>query len=129
MPATAVIFYQEETGESPVVEWLQELDATHPKAYDKCRAAVARLALLGHELRRPEADYLRDGVHELRVRLGSVNYRLLYFFHGRTVCVIAHGLTKEAAVSAADLRRALARKAAFTAHPALHTYHGEIDDA
>jgi hypothetical protein len=34
----------------------------------------------GHELRRPYADYLRAGVHELRARVGRVNYRILYFF-------------------------------------------------
>ena len=129
MPATVVVFYQEQAGVSPVMTWLTELRETNVKAFLKCRTAVARLAQLGHELRRPEADYLRDGIHELRVRLGSVNYRLLYFFHGRTVCVMAHGLTKEAAVPAADIERSLARKAAFTAHPNLHTYHGDIDDA
>jgi putative component of toxin-antitoxin plasmid stabilization module len=129
MPATTVVFYQERAGEAPVVEWLAELRRTHVKAFLKCRAAIVRLAQLGHELRRPEADSLRDGIHELRVRLGSVNYRLLYFFHGRTVCVMAHGLTKEAAIPNADLQRALARKAAFTAQPALHTYHGELDHA
>ena len=129
MPAATVVFYQEQAGASPVMAWLTELRETNVKAFLKCRAAVARLALLGHELRRPEADYLRDGIHELRVRLGSVNYRLLYFFHGRTVCVMTHGLTKEAAVPAADIQRARARKAAFTAHPTLHTYHGDIDDA
>ncbi len=99
------------------------------KAFLKCQAAISRLALLGHELRRPEADLLRDGIYELRARLGSVNYRLLYFFHGQTVSVIAHGLTKEAAVPAADVKRARARKAAFITNPTAHTYRGEIDDA
>jgi phage-related protein len=80
MPSIPVAFYQEQEGDAPVVEWLRELNATNSKAFDKCRAAIARLALLGHELRRPEADYLRDGIYELRVRVGSVNYRLLYFF-------------------------------------------------
>jgi hypothetical protein len=61
--------------------------------------------------------------------LGSVNYRLLYFFHGQTVSVIAHGLTKEAAVPATDIKRALARKSVFTANPAVHTFKGEIYDA
>jgi len=103
MPATVVVFYQEQAGVSPVMAWLTELRETNVKAFLKCRTAVARLAQLGHELRRPEADYLREGIHELRVRLGSVNYRLLYFFHGRTVCVMAHGLTKEAAVPAVDI--------------------------
>ena len=43
-------------------------------------ARVQRLAELGHELRRPEGDHLRDGIYELRARL---NYRLPYFFHGQ----------------------------------------------
>ena len=129
MPSIHVVIYQEQEGDAPVVEWLRELNATNFKAFDKCRAAIARLALLGHELRRPEADYLRHGIYELRVRLGSVNYRLLYFFHGQTVSVIAHGLTKEAAVPATDIKRALAPKSVFTANPAVHTFKGEIYDA
>ncbi len=35
---------------------------------------------VGHELRRPEADTLRDGIHELRVSRQGVQYRVLYFF-------------------------------------------------
>ena len=42
-----------------MVGWLRNLNETNPRAFDKCRAAISRLALLGHELRRPEADYLR----------------------------------------------------------------------
>ena len=129
MPAVRVVFFQRAPGDSPVVEWLRELDRASPRAFDKCRAAVARLARLGHELRRPEADYLGDGIYELRVRLGSVNYRLLYFFHGRSVCVVAHGLTKEAALPVADLERALARRSSFAADPAGHTYEEEAGDA
>ena len=129
MPSIHVVFYQERDGSAPVVQWLKELRFTNVKAFDKCRAVLTRLALLGHELRRPEADYLGEGIYELRVRLGSVNYRLLYFFHGRTVSVVAHGLTKETEVPASDLRRALVRQAAFTANPAVHTFRGEIDDA
>lgn len=129
MPAINVVFYQEKPGDSPVVGWLRTLNEINPRAFDKCRAAISRLALLGHELRRPEADYLRDDIYELRIRLGSVNYRLLYFFHGRTVSVVAHGLTKESAVPATDIKQAIARKAAFTANPATHTFKGEINDA
>lgn len=129
MPAINVVFYQEKPGDSPVVGWLQTLNKTNPRAYDKCRAAIVRLALLGHELRRPEADYLRDNIYELRIRMGSVNYRLLYFFHRRTVSVVAHGLTKEFAVPATDIKQAIIRKAAFTANPAAHTFKGEINDA
>jgi len=129
MPAVRVVFFQRAPGDSPVVEWLRELNRASPRAFDKCRAAVVRLARLGHELRRPEADYLGDGIYELRVRLGSVNYRLLYFFHGRSVCVVAHGLTKEAAIPVADLERALARRSSFAADPAGHTYEEGAGDA
>ena len=80
MPAINIVFYQAQPGDSPVLDWLKEINASNPKAYDKCRAAIARLALLGHELRRPEGDYLRDDIYELRIRSGSVNYRLLSSF-------------------------------------------------
>ncbi len=129
MPSIRVVFYLEQEGDAPIVEWLRELNATNFKVYDKCRAAITRLALLGHELRRLEADYLRDGIYELRIRMGSVNFRLLYFFPGQTVSVIAHGLTKESAVPASDIKRAITRKAAFAANPAAHTFKGEIHDA
>jgi phage-related protein len=75
----------------------------------------------GHELRRPRADTLRDGIHELRVVSQHVNYRVLYFFHGRTA-VISHGLTKEGVVPPREIDLAVARKHRFAADPARHTY-------
>ena len=68
------------------------------------------------------ADFLRDGIYELRAKRGRVNYRLLYFFHGRNVAIVAHALTKEAEVPRADIDRALARRRAFVADPEGHTY-------
>ncbi len=103
MPQTRVVFYQEGPGEVPLLKWLDDLSR---RAQAKCIAQIQRLRDLGHELRRPEADYLRDGIYEFRVRLGTVNYRMLYFFHGRMAAVVSHGLTKEQAVPAKpSLRR------------------------
>jgi phage-related protein len=85
---------------------------------------IQRLAEEGHALRRPEADYLRDGIHELRARQGHVNYRILYFFHDQTAVILAHGLTKESEVPGADIERARRRKAAFEEHPERHLYEG-----
>ena len=59
---------------------------------------LERLHELGHELRRPEADLLRDGIYELRVALQGMNYRMLYFFHGREAVVVSHGIIKERVV-------------------------------
>lgn len=61
--------------------------------------------------------------------MGSINYRLLYFFHGRTVSVLAHGLTKESSIPVTDLQKAIVRKVAFAANPTAHTFNGEIEDA
>lgn len=122
MPATRVIFYCEADGESPVVEWLLRLRKENAKAWANCRAQIERLAVFGHELRRPAADFLRDGIYELRAKSGHVQYRMLYFFHGRNVAVLAHALTKEEKVPPLDIERALRRKALFEAKPVEHTY-------
>ena len=119
MPATEVVFFQEEDGSVPILAWLTDLPQ---KARLKCLAKLARLEELGHELRRPEADLLRDGIYELRVRLGSVNYRMLYFFHGRVAAVVSHGLTKEKAVPAGEIDEAIERKKRFEAAPREHRF-------
>ena len=119
MPKTHVVFYQEETGAVPVLEWL---DALPPKAQDKCRVRIERLAELGHELRRPEADYLRDGIYELRVAFHGVNYRILYFSHAKIAAVLAHGLVKERVVPAREIEEAAQRRQEFERSPERHTY-------
>lgn len=119
MPKTNVVFYRADDGSVPILEWL---DSLQPKALDKCTVRIERLRELGHELRRPEADFLRDGIYELRVGLQHVNYRMLYFFHGRTAAVLSHGLVKEAAVPAKEIEKALERKRKFEKNPKAHTH-------
>ena len=119
MPKTRVVFYREADGTVPVLEWFDGLPA---KAQDKCRVRIQRLSELGHELRRPEADLLRDDIYELRVRLQHVNYRILYFFHGRVAAILAYGLTKEDRVPGAAIDAALTRKRGYEHDPKLHTY-------
>jgi putative component of toxin-antitoxin plasmid stabilization module len=75
---------------------------------------------MGFELRCPDADYLRDGIYELRMRQRHVNYRLLYFFHGNTIGVLAAGLTKEDIVPPAEIERAIRRKNKFALDPKKH---------
>ena len=129
MSTAAVRLYLGEAGHVPVLEWLRDLRKTDRKAYAKCVARIQRLAALGHELRRPEADYLRDGIYELRVRRGRLNYRMLYFFHGRGVVVLAHATTKEAEVPVAEIERAIERKRPYEQDAARHTYQEDIIDA
>lgn len=117
MPRTKVVLFKEEDGTIPLKEWFDNLI---PKALVKCRARLGRLAELGHELRRPEADFLRNGIYELRVGRQGMNYRMLYFFHGKNVVVVSHGLTKEDRVPDKEIQLALRRKKVFEASPKRH---------
>jgi len=132
MPQTTIVFYKEEDGEVPGLDWLRVLQRRDRRAYAAGIARMQRLAVLGHELRRPEADYLRDGIYELRVRRGRVQYRILSFFHGQRLAVLAHALTKEGQVPPVDIERAIRRQDAFAQDPETHSYaeelqHGEDD--
>jgi hypothetical protein len=122
MPKTGIVFYQEENGSCPVLTWLKEIP---PKAQAKCRVKIERLAEMGHELRRPEADLLRDKIYELRATLHGVHYRMLYFFHGNTAAVLASGIVKEDRVPPVEIDRAIARKKNFEVNPTKHTYAKE----
>jgi phage-related protein len=122
LPPTDVLFYCEEDRSIPVLEWLDDLHRQDRRAYNKCIAAVERLAQLGHELRRPTADLLEDGIYELRTKVGHVNYRLLYFFYGRNIVVLTHALTKEREIPKSDMARAIKRKRKFEANPSRHTH-------
>ena len=130
MPRADVYFYMSGNKTVPVLDWLRELRQRDRRAYAKCVVRIQRLAQEGHALRRPEADYLRDGIYELRARQGRVNYRILYFFHGQNVVILAHGLTKEDEVPDTEIERALRRNATFEQNPKLHLYEetdGEED--
>jgi len=118
VPRTRVVFYREADGAVPLLDWF---DGLPTKAQDKCRIKIQRLAELGYELRRPEADLLRDGIHELRVGLHHVNYRILYFFSGREAVILAHGLTKLNRVPETAIETALKRKRNFEQDAELHT--------
>ena len=102
-------------------QWLMDLAKRDRRAFAKCAAKIKRLEDRGHELRRPEANYVGDDIYELRAKKGHTNYRILYFFHGQHVALLCHALTKERAIPPADLARAKARKAAFEKEPATHT--------
>jgi phage-related protein len=124
MPRTSLVFYKEIDGTVPVLEWLNELRHQQRKAWANCLARIERLGAAGFELRRPEADILRDGIYELRAKHGHVQYRVLYFFHGRNVAVLAHSILKHGSVvPPSDIERAIKRKKAFEQRPALHSHY------
>jgi hypothetical protein len=118
MPTTEVIMFQESDGTVPLIEWLDKLPE---KVQDKCLVKILRLEEQGYELRRPEADSLRNGIHELRVAFRGMQYRMLYFFHGQQA-IISHGLKKESVVPSQQIDLAIGRRTRFESDPMKHTY-------
>lgn len=117
MPPTELLVFREANGRIPLVDWLDSLPAKHRA---KCLSYMRLLANSGHELRRPAADILGNGIYELRASYNSLNYRILYFFHGRDVVVLSHGITKTRTVPAAEIERAAARRALVLRDAARH---------
>jgi len=123
MIKTTIVIYKEADGAVPLKDWLgQQPD----KVQDKCLATVKTLAEFGNQLRRPVADYLRDGIYELRVRYGHVNYRMLYAFCGKSIVLLSHGLTKEAAIPAKEIERAIRNLSRYRQSPKIHTFQGSV---
>ena len=125
MPQTDVFFFQEREGNVPVLDWMMELRAKDERAFRKCFGLIELLREFGSELRRPRADYLRDGVYELRTKVGNVNYRILYGFVGKDLALLACGLTKEKVVPSKEIDRAISRIERYKVDPGKHRYVGE----
>jgi len=121
MPETEVELFAEEDGSCPLIKWM---DTLPHKAQDKCIVKIERLKAVGHELRRPEADYLRDKIYELRAALSGIQYRMLYFFYSKKG-IISHGLIKTGdEVPPKDIDLAVDRKERYEQDPLKHTFRG-----
>ncbi len=97
-------YYETTAGECPVRDFLEELDKKTELPY-----AIRKLDLLeefGHELRRPHAAPLADGIYELRIPVQRKQFRLLYFFFFQDSIIISHGLKKEGKVPQAEIEKA-----------------------
>ncbi len=123
MPKTSIAIYQEKDGSVPLIEWL---DGISQKAKDKCIVKIERLEQFGYELRRPDCDFLRDGIYELRARHNNVNYRILYAFSGKNLVLLSHGCTKEKKVPKREINRALKNLENYKSNPKAHTYREEL---
>ena len=118
MPQTNVVFFCNIDGSCPFLHWFNLLSI---EVQDKCIVRLERLAEKGHELRRPEADLLRNGIYELRASRAGVHYRILYFFHENDA-VIWNGIIKESKVPDIEIQRALQAKALYVTNPRTYTY-------
>ena len=112
-------FFRNVDGKCPILEALDQLpDQVKAKAYVR----IERLAEMGNQLKRPECDYLQDGIYELRWRFVKVQYRILYFFAGESIVVLSHLITKEKEVPSGEIKKAIVYKSLFEKDPEKHTY-------
>ncbi len=116
----SVVFFQQCHGTVPLLEWLDNLKS--PVGIARCRVVIELLKNFGHQLRRPHADALRDGIRELRARHDQTQYRMLYFFHMKTA-VVTHGFIKKAKkVPPKEIERAIKIRLLFKRNPKQHTF-------
>lgn len=84
MPETQIIFFQDDRGEVPVLNWLKKLLKQDRKGYANCIARIEQLAEYGFELKRPAVDFLRDRIYELRAKHVKIHIDLSIFFMDKT---------------------------------------------
>jgi hypothetical protein len=103
-----VEFYETATGQCPVREFLNNLNIE--KELPRFMHDIGLLEEYGPQLKRPYADTLRDNIHELRTRVGRINFRILYFFFYNEKIILTHGCSKIDIVPSSEIDKAIRYK-------------------
>jgi len=106
----------DERGKSPVIDFIKALPV---KERAKIFAYISELEKQGNNLRRPMADYLEDGIYELRPK----DNRIFYFFYLKNNAVLVHAIKKRSReIPRNDLNLCLRRK------ELIETGYGHIEE-
>ncbi len=101
----SIYYFVDERGHKPVEKFIRSLPV---KERAKVFAYIMELKNQGHNLRRPIADYLGNGIYELRPK----SNRIFYFFFLKDSAVLVHAMRKKTdKIPEEDLRLCLKRKA------------------
>ncbi len=101
---SGIYYFAGKDENKPVKEFIHSLTL---KEQAKVYAYIRELKREGNNLHRPMADYLRDGIYELRPK----NNRIFYFFYLRDNAVLVHAIKKKAEkIPENDLRLCVKRK-------------------
>jgi phage-related protein len=99
-----IYYFVDERGDKPVEEFIRSLPA---KERVKIFAYIMELKNQGHNLRRPIADYIGNGIYELRPK----SNRVFYFFFLKDSAVLMHAIRKKRdKVPGGDLKLCIKRK-------------------
>ncbi len=85
---TEILFYQGTLGSVPATNWLNSLP---PAVRDQCIFKLDQLDEIGLLDYLPDAHYLPDSIHNLRIAHAGVLYRTFYFELSHRVFVVSHG--------------------------------------
>lgn len=99
-----VLYYESADGACPVQQFINiRKDRDQAKIF----SWLTLLEEQGPNLPRPYADILRDGIHELRVKLTGDQVRILYFFCYREFIVLTSVFVKRTSVvPSAEIKKA-----------------------
>ena len=90
-------YYQKETGEIPVEDFLLTLN---PKLRAKAYSDIMLLKRLGICIRAPYSAPIKGdkykGLYELRIKFSSDITRIFYFIFNKNIFVLLHGFVKKA---------------------------------
>lgn len=84
----SINYFIDDRGDVPVKSFIEKLPV---KEQAKIFAYLEELKGQGHNLRRPMADYLGEGIYELRPK----DNRIFYFFLLRENVVLLHAIRKK----------------------------------
>lgn len=90
-PEWHLVYCDEDISYCPVTDFIQSV---HPKHQVKIMRFLSLLEEMGPNLPRPYADFLTDGIHELRIKLSGDQIRMLYFFCYRKYIVLYYAFIK-----------------------------------
>lgn len=87
-----IIYYETVEGECPVEDLISSKSMNNRA---KILALFSFLEEKGPNLPRPYADFLVDGIHELRIKLSGEQLRILYFFCYKDYIILTHPFIKK----------------------------------
>ena len=106
-----IIYYESENGKCAIEDFINSRSINN-KA--KILSLFAKLEEKGSNLPRPYADLLKNGIHELRVKLSGDQIRFLYFFCYKDFIILTHVFNKKSSkVPEKEIKKALKYKDDF----------------
>ena len=115
-----IYYFVDERGCNPVRQFIDSLAI---KEQQKVFAYIMELKNQGHNLRRPIADHLGNGIYELRPR----DNRIFYFFFLKDNAVLIHAIRKKTnKIPQEDLRLCIKRKSKVEEYKQIEKLESEV---